>query len=109
MVTNVFSLTCHDGKLAAGFDWALRVTAYIKQQFPGSDMEVVRNIGGPFYELHMVTESNRWLPTTISASGVRLTRATRSLPVKLRNKGCSLEVVSPNGCMKRCRRTATQF
>jgi len=55
MVTSVFSLTCHDGKLAAGFDWALRVTAYIKQQFPGSDMEVVRNIGGPFYELHMVT------------------------------------------------------
>ena len=55
MITSVVSITCHDGKLGEGIGWALNVTSYLNKQFPGTEMEVVRNVGGPFYEIHMVS------------------------------------------------------
>ena len=55
MVTSVVSVICNDGKLGEGIAWALGVASYINKQFPASEMEVVRNVGGPFYEIHMVS------------------------------------------------------
>ena len=55
MITSVVSITCHDGKLGEGIGWALNVTSYLNKQFPGTEMEVVRNVGGPVYEIHLVS------------------------------------------------------
>ena len=57
MITYTLSMSIHDGKLVDAFSWAAKVAAHINQKFPGSNVQVVRNVGGPMYELHFVSVS----------------------------------------------------
>ena len=55
MITHTLSMSIHDGKLVDAFSWAAKVAGHINRQFPGSNVQVVRNVGGSMFELHFVS------------------------------------------------------
>ena len=55
MITQVLSMSIHDGKLGGAFAWAVKIAAYINQQSPDLNVRVVRNVAGSMYELHFVS------------------------------------------------------
>ena len=54
MITSVISATVHDGKLDAAFAFAAKLSAYVKDNYPGMTLTVPRNVAGPLYEVHWV-------------------------------------------------------
>jgi hypothetical protein len=44
----------HDGKGQEAFAWAVKVANYLNEKFPGANMQVVRNIGGPVWQVHWI-------------------------------------------------------
>lgn len=52
MITWVRTADIHDGKLNEAFAWAVKVTAYLNKKFKGADIQVMRNLGGPVYQVH---------------------------------------------------------
>ena len=42
----------HDGKAMEAFAWAVKVASWANQKYPGTKMQVIRNVGGPLYQVH---------------------------------------------------------
>ena len=55
MITQVRTATVHDGKLPEAVEFGLKVVAYVNDKFPESTPQMIRNVGGPLYELHWVS------------------------------------------------------
>jgi len=55
MITFVRTATIHDGKVQDAFAWAVKVANYINEHISGVNVQVVRNIGGPIYQVHWVS------------------------------------------------------
>ena len=55
MITQVRTAAVHDGKFPEAIEFGLKVVAYINDKFPELNAQLVRNIGGPLYELHWVS------------------------------------------------------
>lgn len=54
MITFVRSATAHDGQIGQAIEWAVRIAKYVNENIEGTNLQVVRNIGGPVYEIHWV-------------------------------------------------------
>jgi len=52
MITWQRTADIHDGKLQETFAWAVKVTKYINQKFPGVNLYTARNVYGPVYQVH---------------------------------------------------------
>jgi hypothetical protein len=55
MITFVRTADIHDGKLRQAFTWAAKVASYVNQKFPGSNLQVSRNIGGPINQVRWMS------------------------------------------------------
>ncbi|MCI5125392.1 MAG: hypothetical protein D3925_13195 [Candidatus Electrothrix sp. AR5] len=53
MITSVRTANMNDGKIEAGFIWAVKVAAYISKKF-SVDMQAVRNVGGLMGQVHWI-------------------------------------------------------
>jgi len=54
MITAVRTAGVHDGKFADAVAWALKTTNYLRDKL-GGNTQLMRNVGGPLYQLHWVT------------------------------------------------------
>lgn len=54
MITRVRTANMHDGKGHEAFAWAVKVATYINENFSGSNIQVMRNVGGPVWQVHWV-------------------------------------------------------
>lgn len=54
MITMVRTADVHDGKGTAALAWAVKVAAHITENISGGNVQVVRNVGGPVWQLHWV-------------------------------------------------------
>jgi len=54
MITAVRTASIHEGKIADAIAWALKVANHARSKL-GSNTQVVRNIGGPIYQIHWVS------------------------------------------------------
>jgi hypothetical protein len=54
MITWVRTANISDGKLQEAFSWAVKVAGYINKKFEGVNVQVVRNVGGPVFQVHWV-------------------------------------------------------
>lgn len=54
MITAVRAATMNDGKVQAGFAWAVKVGMYITENL-GINVQVLRNVGGPVNQVHWVS------------------------------------------------------
>ena len=57
MITQVRTAAVHDGKLPEAVEFGLKVVAYISDKFPDLNIQLIRNVGGPIYELHWVSST----------------------------------------------------
>ena len=55
MITQVRTAAVHDGKFPEAVEIGLRVVALINDKFPDLNVQLIRNVGGPIYELHWVS------------------------------------------------------
>ena len=55
MITQVRTATVHDGKLPEAVEFGLKVVALLNDKVPELSAQLVRNVGGPLYELHWVS------------------------------------------------------
>ena len=55
MITWVRTASIHDGKVEDSFAWAVKVANYINEKFEAT-VRVGRNIGGPVYQIHWVSD-----------------------------------------------------
>ena len=53
MITFVRTADIHDGKAPAAIEWALKVAAYINENY-GTNIAVQRNVAGKINQLHWV-------------------------------------------------------
>ena len=54
MITWVRTANMHDGKGQDAFAWAVKVAHYVNGKFSGANVQVVRNVGGPVWQVHWV-------------------------------------------------------
>jgi hypothetical protein len=54
MITWVRTAGIQEGKMNEAFTWAVKVAAYLNKKFKGMDVQVMRNVGGPLYQVHWV-------------------------------------------------------
>lgn len=54
MITWVRTADIHDGKMNEAFAWAVKVAAYLNKKFKGAEIQVMRNVAGPVYQVHWV-------------------------------------------------------
>jgi len=54
MITWVRTANINDGKGRTAFAWAVKVAAYVNENVSGADVQVMRNIGGPVWQVHWV-------------------------------------------------------
>jgi hypothetical protein len=72
MIVWVRTANIHDGKMREAFGWAAKVASYTNQKFPGVNVQVTRNIGGPMSQV-------RWMASYESlASFEKLMRQIES-------------------------------
>ena len=55
MVYRVRTLTLTRTKVTEAHALILRVAAYVNANFPGVTVELLRNVGGPVHQIHMIT------------------------------------------------------
>ena len=55
MITQVRTAAVHDGKLPEAIEFGLKVVAHVNDKSPELSVQLVRNVGGPLYELHWVS------------------------------------------------------
>jgi hypothetical protein len=55
MITSIRTANSQDGKGQAGFAWAVKVANYINGSISGANVQVLRNIGGPTWQVHWVS------------------------------------------------------
>ena len=79
MITQVRTAAVHDGKFPEAVEFGLKVVAYISDKFPESNIQLIRNVGGPIYELHWVSTAETLASYEDSHNASRRIRATRNL------------------------------
>jgi len=52
MITSILTANSQDGKGQAAFAWAVKVANYLNGSFSGANVKVLRNIGGPAWQVH---------------------------------------------------------
>ena len=57
MITQVRTAVVHDGKLPEAVEFGLKVVALLNDKFPDLNIQLIRNVGGPLYELHWVSST----------------------------------------------------
>ena len=57
MITQVRTAAVHDGKFPEAVEIGLKVVALINDKFPDLNVQLIRNVGGPIYELHWVSST----------------------------------------------------
>ena len=55
MITQVRTAAVHDGKFPEAVEFRLKVVALLNDKFPDLNVQLIRNVGGPLYELHWVS------------------------------------------------------
>lgn len=55
MIYRVRTLNLARTKVTEAHALILRVAAYVNANFPGVTVEILRNVGGPVHQIHMVT------------------------------------------------------
>jgi hypothetical protein len=54
MITAVRTGSIHDGKFGEAVAWAVKTTNYLRDKL-GANTQLMRNVGGPAYQLHWVS------------------------------------------------------
>jgi hypothetical protein len=54
MITLIRTANMHDGKGHEAFAWAIKLGHYLNEKFSEGSVQVVRNIGGPVWQVHWV-------------------------------------------------------
>ncbi len=57
MITQVRTAAVHDGKLPEAIEFGLKVVALVNDKFPDLNIQLIRNVVGPIYELHWVSST----------------------------------------------------
>jgi len=86
MITWVRTAGIQDGKLDEAFGWAVKVAGYINKKFKGANIQVVRNIGGPVYQLHWVGTYETLAAFESQWKQIEGDRGFRSLLTEIRKK-----------------------
>ena len=55
MITLIRTADINDGMAQDAFAWAVQVSHYINDNVDGVEVTVMRNIGGPVYQVHWVS------------------------------------------------------
>lgn len=55
MIYRVRTLTLTRAKVTEAHALILKVAAYVNENFPGVTVEILRNVGGPVHQIHMIT------------------------------------------------------
>ena len=55
MITSILTANPQDGKGHAAFALAVKVANYINGSFSGANLQVLRNIGGPTWQVHWIS------------------------------------------------------
>ncbi|MDA2923601.1 DUF6039 family protein [Acidobacteria bacterium AH-259-L09] len=54
MITWVRTASIQDGEMQEAFAWAVKVASYVNKNISEANVQVMRNVGGPVYQLHWV-------------------------------------------------------
>ena len=55
MITLIRTANIHDGKAGEAFAWAIKTVTYVNANVEGFKAQVLRNIGGPTFQVHFVS------------------------------------------------------
>ena len=55
MITLVRTANIHDGKAGEAFTWAIKTVNSVNANIEGVNVQVLRNVGGPTFQLHFVS------------------------------------------------------
>ena len=55
MIYRVRTLTLTRAKVTAAHALILKMAVYVNENFPGVTVEILRNVGGPVHQIHMIT------------------------------------------------------
>ena len=87
MITWVRTANIHDGKINEAFEWAAKVASYINKKFDGANVQVLRNVGGPMYQVHWVGTHDSLAEFERQWKQIESDKGYRNLLTEIRRKG----------------------
>ena len=86
MITAVRTANIHDGKANEAVAWAIKTATYVSENL-GVNLQVMRNVGGPVFQLHWVSNYESLAAYEAAMARIEADEGYQGLLAEGRNQG----------------------